>query len=83
MGFWESIAVRVLKAISHHFEQQFTTTFTMQRQTDLALRKNEEQYRPVFDNDSECAFNNFNIENLGKFEDANQVTFDLYGYSKR
>ena len=58
----------------------FAQDLTMQHQTELALRENEEKYRQLFENESDAVMV-FDAE-TGRFEDANQATLDLYGYSK-
>ena len=47
---------------------------------EQTLRDNEEKYRQLFENDSDAVMI-FDAE-TGRFEDANQATLDLYGYSK-
>ena len=51
-----------------------------QHQIDLALRESEEKYRQLFENDSDAVMI-FDAKTR-QFEDANQATLDLYGYSK-
>ncbi|MGD8663139.1 MAG: PAS domain S-box protein [Desulfobacterales bacterium] len=51
-----------------------------QHQTDLALQESEEKYRQLFENDSDAVMI-FDAETQ-QFEDANQATLDLYGYSR-
>ena len=62
----------------------FAQELTMQHQTELALRESEreseEKYRQLFENESDAVMV-FDAE-TGQFEDANQATLDLYGYSK-
>ena len=58
----------------------FAQDLTLQHQTDLALRESEEKYRQLFENDSDAVMI-FDAETR-QFEDANQATLDLYGYSK-
>ena len=58
----------------------FSQDLTMQHQTEMALRENEEKYRQLFENESDAVMI-FDAE-TGQFEDANQATLDLYGFSK-
>ncbi len=58
----------------------FAQDLTMQHEIELALRENEEKYRQLFENESDAVMI-FDAE-TGRFEDANQATLDLYGYSK-
>ena len=50
------------------------------KQGEQTLRENEEKYRQLFENDSDAVMI-FDAK-TGRFEDANQATLDLYGYSK-
>ncbi|MBT8366960.1 MAG: PAS domain S-box protein [Deltaproteobacteria bacterium] len=50
------------------------------KQAEQALRENEEKYRQLFENELDAVMI-FDAE-TGQFEDANQATLDLYGYSK-
>jgi PAS domain S-box-containing protein len=52
----------------------------MQHQNELALRDSEEKYRQLFENESDAVMI-FDAETR-QFEDANQATLDLYGFSK-
>jgi PAS domain S-box-containing protein len=58
----------------------FVQELTMHHKTELALRDSEEKYRQLFENDSDAVMI-FDAETR-QFEDANQATLDLYGYSK-
>lgn len=53
---------------------------TGQKKVVEELRENEEKYRQLFENESE-AIMVFDAR-TSRFEDANQATLDLYGYSK-
>ena len=50
------------------------------RQAEEAIGATEEKYHQLFDNESDAVMI-FDAE-TGQFEDANQATLDLYGYSK-
>ena len=50
------------------------------KQAEKTLSENEEKYRQLFENESDAVMI-FDAE-TGRFEDANQATIDLYGYSK-
>ena len=78
-GLLESIAVPDTDGNFKQFRTAITD-LTLQHQTELALRENEEKYRQLFENDSDAVMI-FDAE-TGQFEDANQATLDLYGYSK-
>jgi PAS domain S-box-containing protein len=78
-GLLESIPVPDTEGNLKQFRTAITD-LTMQHQTELALRENEEKYRQLFENDSDAVMI-FDAE-TGQFEDANQSTLDLYGYSK-
>jgi len=60
--------------------QAVLTDITKLKQAEQTLRENEEKYRQLFENESDAVMI-FDAE-TGQFEDANQATIDLYGYSK-
>ena len=78
-GLLESIAVPDAEGNFREFRTAITD-LTTQYQIDLALRESEEKYRQLFENDSDAVMI-FDAETR-QFEDANQATLDLYGYSK-
>ena len=78
-GLLESIAVPDAEGNSKQFRTAITD-ITKQRHTEMVLRENEEKYRQHFENDSDAVMI-FDAE-TGQFEDANQATLDLYGYSR-
>ena len=78
-GLLESIAVPDTEGNFKQFRTAITD-LTLQHQTELTLRENEDKYRQLFENDSDAVMI-FDAE-TGQFEDANQATLDLYGYSK-
>jgi PAS domain S-box-containing protein len=58
----------------------FAQDLAMQHQTELALHESVEKYRQLFESESNAVMI-FDAE-TGQFEDANQATLNLYGYSK-
>lgn len=59
---------------------QVARDITDQTQALEALQESEEKYRQLFENESDAVMV-FDSESL-RFEDANQATLDLYGYTK-
>jgi PAS domain S-box-containing protein len=78
-GLLDSIAVQDAEGNVKQVRTAITD-LTAQRHAEMALRENEEKYRQLLNNESNAVMT-FDAESL-RFEEVNQATLDLYGYSE-